>query len=177
MWLFARIAVQYKNTSNLDDNYPRALQWCSTEEQPIDLVNIDISKCYPSILLNNNTQIPVYMYTVHDQIEQFSSRYDLDKCGEFYIDETITENYGVPLKIEAGFYGTDLVWYLLIDLYMPTANIKYKIVTKNALRPDTLNDFFLNFFESFHDADAKKLANSFIGEIGRKYARTDHGFM
>lgn len=55
-----------KTRQIVDDNYPRVIQWCSTEEQPIDLVNIDISKCYPSILLNNNTQIPIYMYTVHD---------------------------------------------------------------------------------------------------------------
>lgn len=31
----------------LDEFYPRALQWCSTEKQTDDLVNIDICKCYP----------------------------------------------------------------------------------------------------------------------------------
>ena len=47
----------------LDDFYPRALQWCSTEERPDNLVNIDITKCYPSILLNNYR--PILVYTIH----------------------------------------------------------------------------------------------------------------
>lgn len=68
------------------DYYPRNLQWSSIEQQPDDLVNIDISKCYPSILLNNNRPIPVY--TIHDTIEPFNCRNDLNHCGEFYIDET-----------------------------------------------------------------------------------------
>ena len=42
----------------LDDFYPRALQWCSKEEQPDNLFNIHICKCYPSVLPNNNTPIP-----------------------------------------------------------------------------------------------------------------------
>ena len=53
----------------LDDYYPRALRWCSTGKQPLDLVSIDITKCYPSILINNTTPIPVY--TIHDIIEPF----------------------------------------------------------------------------------------------------------
>ena len=37
----------------LDDFYPRALQWCSTDDMPDDVVNIDICKSYPNILLHN----------------------------------------------------------------------------------------------------------------------------
>ena len=39
-----------KARKTLDDYYPRALQWCSPDEQPIDLVNIDICKTYLIIL-------------------------------------------------------------------------------------------------------------------------------
>lgn len=39
-----------KARKTLDDYYPRALQWCSPDEQPIDLVNIDICKSYLIIL-------------------------------------------------------------------------------------------------------------------------------
>ena len=58
----------------LDDYYPKALQWCSAEQQPEDLVNIDISKCSPNILLNNTPPIPVY--TIHDTIQTFSGGRD-----------------------------------------------------------------------------------------------------
>lgn len=68
----------------LDANYPRALQWCSTGKQPKNLTNADINKCYPSILLNNEHQIPVY--TIHDIIVPYSFKNDLRKCGKFYID-------------------------------------------------------------------------------------------
>ena len=101
-----------KTCEMLDDYYPRALQWCSTEEQPDNLVNIDISKCYPSILLNNTRPIPVY--TIHDIIEPFSCRND----------ETVIESFGCPIKIEAGFYSSNLIWYLVNDLHMSTSKIK-----------------------------------------------------
>lgn len=92
-----------KTREMLDEFYPRAFQWCSTERQPEGLVNIDISKCYPIILLNNMKSTPVY--TIHDVIEPFGCQNDLNQCGEFYIDETVIENFGCPIKIEAGFYS------------------------------------------------------------------------
>ena len=58
--------------NTLDEYYPRALQWCSTEDIPDNVVSIDISKCYPSILLNNNCGIPIY--TIHDVIEPFGCK-------------------------------------------------------------------------------------------------------
>ena len=53
----------------LDDFSPRALQWCSPDKIPKDLTNIDICKCYPSVLLNNEYGIPVY--SIHDTIVPF----------------------------------------------------------------------------------------------------------
>ncbi|XP_068692468.1 uncharacterized protein [Montipora foliosa] len=158
----------------LDDYYPRALQWCTTEDIPDDVINIDICKSYPNILLNNRTPIPVY--SIHDVVEPFQCRSDLRKCGEFYIEETILYNYGTPLKIEAGFYSGDLISYLVDELNMSEKQIKYKITTKKALKPDTFKPFIKHIFETFPENEAKRLANSFIGDLGRKYNKINTGF-
>ena len=164
--------IHAKNT--LDEYYPRALQWCSTEDIPDDVVSIDISKCYPSIFLNNIHQIPIYM--IHDVIEPFGCKRDLRKWGEFYIDETILYNYGSPIVIEAGFYSSNLISYLVEELNMPTKQIKYKITTKKALKPDTFKAYFKFIFDNFPENEAKRLANSFIGHFGMKYDKTNQGF-
>ena len=158
----------------LDEYYPRALQWCTTDDIPDDVVSIDISKCYPSILLNNNHKIPIY--TIHDVIEPFNCKTDLRKCGEFYIDETILFNYGNPIKIEAGFYSSNLISYLVEELNMPTKQIKYQITTKKALKPDTFSEFMKFIFNELPEGEAKKIANSFIGQLGMKYNKTNQGF-
>ncbi|XP_068689801.1 uncharacterized protein [Montipora foliosa] len=158
----------------LDDYYPRALQWCTTEDIPDDVINIDISKSYPNILLNNKSPIPVY--SIHDVVEPYTCRSDLRHSGEFYLEETILYNYGTPLKIEAGFYSGDLVSYLVDELTMSEKQIKYKITTKKALKPDTFKPFIKHIFETFPESEAKRLANSFIGDLGRKYNKTNTGF-
>ena len=158
----------------LDDFYPRALQWCTTEDIPDDVINIDISKSYPNVLLNNKEPIPVY--SIHDVVEPFRGTSDLRQRGEFYLEETILYNYGTPLKIEAGFYSAGLVRYLVEELTMPPQQIKYKITTRKALKPDTFKPFIKHVFETFPENEAKRLANSFIGELGRKYNRTNTGF-
>jgi len=102
----------------LDEFYPRALQWCKIyEELAEDLVNIDICKSYPNILLNNNCPVPVY--SIHDVIEPYNCTSDLRQIGEFHIDETIINNFNVPIKIEAGFYSSNLVEFLVNELNMP----------------------------------------------------------
>ena len=47
-----------KTREVLDDFYPRALQWCTRGELPEFVTSLDISKCYPSILINNTESIP-----------------------------------------------------------------------------------------------------------------------
>ena len=71
-----------KTREVLDDFYPRALQWCSTDPAPDNLVSLDISKCYPSILIDNDQPIP--LYTIHDITKPFDGVF---KIGEYYIDE------------------------------------------------------------------------------------------
>ena len=158
----------------LDDFYPRALQWCSTKEIPGRVVNIDICKCYPSNLLNNTEPIP--MYSIHDVIHPFGTKDELRSCGEVYLDEVVLNLYGFPFKIEAGFYTSNLVYYLVDELFMSTKYINYQITTKKALKPDTFSEYVKFIFDKFPEAEAKKLANSFIGELGRKYNRQNYGF-
>ena len=102
----------------LEDFCPRALQWCTTEEIDENAVNIDICKSHANVLLNNMKPIPVY--SIHDVIEPFGCKNDLRQTGEFYMDETIINNFGCPLKIEAGFYSSNLIYYLVNELNMST---------------------------------------------------------
>ena len=104
--LFARIPMMIRI---IDDSYPRALQWCSTDPVPDNLVSLDISKCYPSILIDNDQPIP--LYTIHDIIKPFNGVFGV---GEYYIDEyVIDKRLGKGIKIEAGFYSKQLVQALI----------------------------------------------------------------
>lgn len=59
---------------------------------------------------------------------------------------------------------------------MLASNVKLCITTKKTLKLDTFRNFMIHIFDTFTEAQAKLLTNSFIGELGRKYTRTDHGF-
>ena len=50
---------------------------------------------------------------------------------------------------------------------MPTKQIKYKIVKKRAIKPDTFSEFIKYIFDNLKESEAKKIANSFIGELDR----------
>ena len=64
--------------------------------------------------------------------------------------------------------------HLVNDLKMPISKIKWKITAKRALAANMFRNM-LCIFKMFSENQAKKMANSFIGELGRKYCRTDHG--
>ena len=158
----------------LDDYAPRALQWCLPVTFPKNMVNFDICKCYPSVLLNNEYKIPVY--DIHNIIEPFKWAGDLDQIGEFYLDETVLSIHGNPIKIEAGFYNSNLVSFLVQEFKMPLSQIKWQIITKKYLAPGTFKEFIKFVFENFSESDAKIMANSFIGELGRRYNKNKHWF-
>ena len=107
-----------KTRGVLDDFYPRALQWCSTDPAPDNLVSLDISKCYPSILIDNESPIP--LYTIHDIIKPFDG---VVKTGKYYIDEYVEKRLGKGIKIEAGFYSKQLVQTLIAKFRMPISNV------------------------------------------------------
>ena len=166
--------------SIIDSFYPRALLWSNTEFEIPDkdipnIKSIDISKAYPSILLNNKSLIPVY--TIHDEIKAFD--YEKDKIcnhGEYYIDEYILALYGANITIEAAFYSSDLINFLL-SLGMPRNQIKYKFEARRCLKPNTYSRFIKYIFDHFDEAIAKKLANSYIGQLGKRFKKIDRGFI
>ena len=127
----------------LDKFEPRALYFCDgeyfDEEEDQSCKDFGICKSYPNVLIKNEQTTPVY--SIHDKIEEFTDIRDLEKTGEFYIDEVILDKYGCDLKKEAGFYSISLIKYLVQVLKMDQSNIKYKIVTKRALKPDTFKSF------------------------------------
>ena len=85
--------------------------------------------------------------------------------------------FGQKISIEAGFYHISLIDSLIHDFDMPQSNIKYKIIANHFIKGDTFREFMLYLFTNFSESRAKKLANSFIGDLGRKYNKTDYGFM
>ena len=148
----------------LDDFYPRALQWCSTDPAPDNLVSLDISKCYPSILIDNESPIP--LYTIHDIIKPFDA---VLRICEYYIDEyVIDKRLGKGIKIEAGFYSEPLVRALITKFKMPISKVKWYIQARKTLAPDTFKNYMLAIFSMFPESQAKLLANCYIGELGRK---------
>ena len=54
-WSYSETAKQM-----LDDFHPRALKWCSTDVIPDNVVNMDICKSYPIVLLSSTHPIPLY---------------------------------------------------------------------------------------------------------------------
>lgn len=60
--------------------------------------------------------------------------------------------------------------------HMPIQNIKMTLFAKRALKPDAFSKYIEFLFDTFPEAEAKKLANSFIGNLGLKYHRTNQGF-
>ena len=59
---------------------------------------------------------------------------------------------------------------------MDSSNIKYKIITNKALKPDTFKCFLEYIFDNFKEKEAKMLANCFIGYLGTKYNKTNNGY-
>ena len=174
-----------KTREILDRYYPKAIQWCSFDDQPENLVNIDICKQFLSILIKNPHTIPIY--TIHDIIQKFEGKQEmsndigvyypeLNNDGEFYIDEFEITIFGCSLRMESGFYHSSLIDFLVYECKMAISNIKYKLIAHHGIKCDTFKDFMIYIFKTFPEIEAKKMANSFIGELERKYNRTDFGF-
>ena len=99
-------------------------------------MSLDISKCYPSILIDYESPIP--LYTIHDIIQPFDG---VLRIGEYYIDEyVIDKRLGKGIKIEAGFYSEPLVRALITNFKMPISNVKWYIQARKTLSPDTFID-------------------------------------
>ena len=92
-------------TTIIDDYYPKALQhtFYTEDEDTCNITALDIAKDYPSVLLTNEHDIP--MYNIHNTIHKFDGEL---KTEEYYIKETYIDKYNTinnePIIIEAGFY-------------------------------------------------------------------------
>ena len=119
-------------TTIIDDYYPKALQHTfhkefdpeETTDEVYETVALDIAKDYPSVLLTNKHDIP--LYSIHNTITEFDGSL---KNGEYYINETYWKNYKTanndPIKIEAEFYGRNLIDDLLKHKFITLQDIKY----------------------------------------------------
>ena len=86
------------------------------------------------------------------------------------------KQFGADIKIEAGFYSRQLIKHLVNNAQIPLSNIKWFIRARQTLKHNTFTKFLTFIFDTFLKAQAKLLANGFIGDSGRKYNKTDHGF-
>ena len=101
---------------------------------------------------------------------------ELNQNGEFYIDTFTIKKFGNQIKFPNGFYHTSLIDFFVYECGMPISNIKYKLISRHGIKKDTFKDFMNYIFKTFPEQIAKKMANSFIGDLGRKYNRTNYGF-
>ena len=79
----------------LNDFYPRALQWCSTVDIPHNVVNVDICKSHPNVLLNNTHLLP--LKNIHDVAEKFNCESDLNNEASFILMRQLSTITSHPL--------------------------------------------------------------------------------
>ena len=164
-------------TTIIDDYYPKALQhtFYTEDEDTCNITALDIAKDYPSVLLTNEHDIPVY--NIHNTIHKFVGEL---KTGEYYINETHIDEYKTannePITIEAGFYGRNLIDYLLKHKYITLSDIKHQLVADKSINRDAFKGYIKYAFDNIDESTAKKLANQFIGYLGTKYDKSSKGF-
>ena len=68
---------------------------------------------------------------------------------------------------------------LIEKFNMPKTQIKWHIPTRKTLRCDTFKNYLLAIFSLFPESrsEARLLANSFVGNLGKRYSRKDSGFV
>ena len=101
---------------------------------------------------------------------------ELNQNGKFSIDTFTIKKFGNQIKFPNGFYYTSLIDFFVYECGMPISNINYKLIARHGIKKDTFKDFMNYIFKTFPEQIAKKMANSFIGDFGRKYNRTNYGF-
>ena len=164
-------------TTIMDDYYPKALQhtFYTDPTSEFQLTAFDIAKDYSSVLLTNKHNIPIN--NIHNTIEKFDGKL---KTGEYYINETYIKKYKTcenePIIIEAGFYGRNLIDYLIEHKFIKMSDIKYQIVADKSIKHDAFIGYVKYVFDNFDESTAKKLTNQFIGYLGTKYDKSSKGF-
>ena len=164
-------------TTIMDDYHPKALQhsFYTDPTSEFELTALDIAKDCLSVLLTNKHNIPIY--NIHNTKEKFDGKL---KTGEYYINETYIKKYKTcenePIIIEAGFYGRNLIDYLIEHKFIKMSDIKYQIVADKSIKHDAFIGYVKYVFDNFDESTAKKLTNQFIGYLGTKYDKSSKGF-
>ena len=74
------------------------------------------------------------MYNIHNTINKFNREL---KTGEYYINKTNIDKYKTgnnePIIIEAGFYGRNLIDYLLKHKYITLSGIKHQLIANKSI--------------------------------------------
>ena len=112
---------------------------------------------------------PIPVNTIHDDVP-FGG--DYSRCGEYYTQECTLKRWGIYL--EAG-YSQTLTAFLVEEHLISKENIAYMITTRKALNPDAFTEPLIRIFSENGETPGKKLCNSFIGDLGRKYDRANFG--
>ena len=104
-----------------------------------------------------NDQYPYPLYSIHNKIEEFSG----DLCvGEYYI-ETLKIQEG-QVVIPAGFYGRNLIDYLLENRWLKNQDIKYQIVADASISPHTLRNYVCCLLKMFDDETTDRILHAFV---------------
>ena len=93
--------------------------------------------------ININNARPIPIHSIHNTVQEFKCQNYLRHYEQFYIEETVINSYNLQIKMEASFYSNSLVSYLVECLHVPLSQTKYKIMSKEALKPDTFKEFVL----------------------------------
>ena len=137
----------------------------------------DIAKAYPSVLLNNKYDFPIY--SIHDTLEEYKG--EEFTVAEYFIDHNIivdlqTKN-GKPIIIPAGMFTRYAVEKLIYHELITKEDITYVLKAKQSLKAGAFKEFMTYLFNTYPETTAKKMANQFIGFLGTKYDKTNYGYM
>jgi len=137
----------------------------------------DIAKAYPSILINNKYDFPIY--SIHDTLEEYKG--EEFTVAEYFIDKNIIVDLktvnGKPIIIPAGMFTRYAVEKLLYHELITKDDIKYVLKAKQSLKASAFKEFMQYLFKTYEESTAKKMANQFIGFLGTKYDKTNYGYM
>ena len=161
----------------IDSCTPTAMQDSFKLDDMADYDTFDIAKAYPSVLMNNKYDFPIY--SIHDTIETYNG--EEFTTAEYFINKNIvvplkTMN-GQPIIIPAGIFTRTAVERLLYHELITKEDITYVLKAKQSLKAGAFKEFMVYLFNTYPEVTAKKMANQFIGFLGTKYDKTNYGYM
>ena len=135
---------------------------------------IDLNSCYPNAILHNTYDYPIF--TIINEIVAYDGSEIL--CGLYLIDDIVIE------KLNNLHYPKQWVSYIVVQFMLENELIQKSSILQflkatNKLEAKHMSKYMKTLMETiprstFGD-DAKDMANSFIGCLGKKYSKKDIG--